>query len=112
MIRSFLGESRLIIVRINYRLKRTKNQALHAQISERNQLIGLDGEIVVNKPSEILGEQPGFTGLLHFETGCVRRVKGKPEMWSDFINWQLRAAVQLRQAMLSIDNDNPAEIVD
>ena len=57
MIRSFLGESRLIIVRINYRLKRTKNQSLHAQISERNQHIGLDGEIVVNKPSEILGHR-------------------------------------------------------
>ena len=67
-----LGESRLIIVRINYRLKRTKNQALHAQISERNQHIGLDGEIVVNKPSEILGNRcpegvPGVFCVQHAE---------------------------------------------
>lgn len=33
-------------------------------------------------------------------------------MWSDFIDWQLRAAVQLRQAMLSIDNNNPTEMAD
>ena len=70
-------------------------------LAELEQLLGVKGEPYEAEKS---------CGIRFYREGCD--IKGKPEMWSAFIDWQLRAAVQLRQAMLSIDNDNPAEMTE
>ena len=75
--------------------------AHQAELEHLEHLLGVKGEPYDADKS---------CGIRFYREGCD--IRGKPEMWSDFIDWQLRAAVQLRQAMLSIDNNNPTEMAD
>lgn len=65
---------------------------------EFEQLLGVKGEPYDAEKS---------CGIRFFREGCD--IKGRPDMWSEYIAWQLCAAVKLRQAMLTIDQENPAE---
>lgn len=76
-------------------------KAVFAHQAELEHLLGVKGEPYDAEKS---------CGIRFYREGCD--IKGKPEMWSDFIDWQLRAAVQLRQAILNIDKENPAETFD
>ena len=76
-------------------------KAVFSHLAELERLLGVKGEPYDAEKS---------CGIRFYREGCD--IKGKPEMWSDFINWQLRTAVQLRQAMLNIDKENPAETFD
>ena len=96
--------------------------ALHAQIQKRR--IGIEvcipndkefGKVVFTHQKELedllalKGEPYDATkscGIRFFREGCD--VTGRPDMWGDYIAWQLCAAVKLRQAMLAIDQENPA----
>lgn len=65
---------------------------------ELEQLIGAKGEPYDAKKS---------CGICFYRENCD--VKGKPEMWGDYIAWQLHAAVLLREAIIDIDEAHLAE---
>lgn len=71
-----------------------------AHREELEQLLGVNG-----KPYE-----KKSCGIRFFREGC--NIKEKPELWEEYIAWQLSAAVKLRQAMLKIDRDNPAKALE
>ena len=75
-----------------------KRQPVGRHQAQLEQLLGVKGERYDADKS---------CGIRFYRNGCD--IKGKPELWSDYINWQLRAAILLRQAMLQIDNANPEE---
>lgn len=65
---------------------------------ELEQLLGAKGEPYDAKKS---------CGIRFYRENCD--VKGKPEMWGDYIAWQLHAAVLLREAIIDIDEAYLAE---
>ena len=65
---------------------------------ELEQLLGAKGEPYDAKKS---------CGIRFYRENCD--VKRKPEMWGDYIAWQLHAAVLLREAIIDIDKAYLAE---
>lgn len=65
---------------------------------ELEQLLGAKGDPYDAKKS---------CGIRFYRENCD--VKGKPEMWGDYIAWQLHAAVLLREAIIGIDEAYLAE---
>lgn len=73
-------------------------KAVFAHQAELEQLLGAKGEPYDAKKS---------CGIRFYRENCD--VKGRPEKWGDYIAWQLHDAVQLREAMIGIDEAYLAE---
>lgn len=74
-------------------------EVVFAHQAELEHLLGVKGEPYDAKKS---------CGIRFYREGC--NVKGKPEAWGDYIGWQPRAVVQLREAMIDIDKGYLAEL--
>ncbi len=66
-------------------------KTVFAHQSELEQLIGVKGEPFDARKA---------CGIRFYREGCD--IKGKPEMWNDYIAWQLGTALRLREAMIAI----------
>lgn len=76
-------------------------QAVFTHLSELEKLLGVKGETYEAQTS---------CGIRFYREGCD--IKENPDLWKEYIAWQLSAAVKLRQAMLDINKAYPPEVLE